>query len=96
MSARQNSRNTSQSVLLLTPVRSGGDSRGPGGGGGGGGCSGGLIPGEVVGSVVSLPQWTLPPMIESILVWRQPVLILDVWVSVCRQHLHTNTVQKHL
>lgn len=75
-------------VLPLTPVRSGGGRRGPGGAGGGGsGCSGGLIPREVVGSVVGLSQLTLPPMVEGILVWRQPVLVLDVWVSVCRQHL---------
>lgn len=81
-------------MLPLTPVGSGGDRRGPGGGagGGGGGSSGGLIPGEVVGSVVSFTQWTLPPMVEGILVWRQPVLILDIWVSVCRQNLHTRTI----
>lgn len=44
---------------------SGGDRRRPGGGGsgGGGGCGGGLIPGEVVCSVVSLTQWTPPPMV---------------------------------
>lgn len=78
-------------MLPLTPVRSGGGRRGPGGGcgagGGSSGCGGGLIPREVVGSVVSLSQRTLPPMVEGILVWRQPVLVLDVWVSVCRQHL---------
>lgn len=85
----------------LTPVGSGGDRRRPGGGAGSGGCGGsgcggGLIPGEVVTSVVSLTQWTPPPMVEGILAWWQPVLILDARVSVCRQHLHTKTAWKHL
>lgn len=85
----------------LTPVGSGGDRRSPGGGGGGagaggGGCSGGLIPGEVVGSVVSLTQRTPPAMVEGVLVWWQPVLILDPRVAVCRQHLHTSTAGKPL
>ena len=76
----------------LTPVGSGGDRRRPGGGGGSGGCGGGggLIPGEVVCSVVSLTQWT-PPMMYVVLAWWQPVLILDVRVSICRQHLHTSS-----
>lgn len=82
----------------LTPVGSGGDRRSPGAGGGGGsgGRSGRLVPGEVVGSVVSLTQWTPPPMVEGVLVWWQPVLILNPWVTVCRQHLHTRTAWKHL
>lgn len=84
--------------VKLTPVGSGGDRRSPGGGGGGcggDGCSGGLIPGEVVGSVVSLTQWTPPAMVEGILVWWQPVLVLNPWVSVCRQDLHGGTAWKH-
>lgn len=52
---------------------SGGDRRSPGGAGGGGGggsgCRGGSIPGEVVCSVVSLAQWTPPPVVKSVLVW---------------------------
>lgn len=82
----------------LTPVGSGSDRRSPGaaGGGGGGSCSGRLVPGEVIGSVVSLTQWTPPPMVEGVFVWWQPVFILDPWVSVCGQHLHTRAAWKHL
>ena len=49
-----------------------------GGSGGGGGGGGWLVPGEVAGGVVSLTQWAPPPpMVEGVLVWRQPVLILN-------------------
>lgn len=77
-------------MKLLTPGRSGGDGRGPGGGGGGGCRGNGIIPGKVVGGrVVSLTQRTLPPVVQVVLVWRQPVLVLDVWDPVCGENLHT-------
>lgn len=73
--------------MKLTPGRPGGDRRSPGGGGWRWG--GGLIPGEVVGGVVRLTQRAPPPVVEGVLVWRQPVLVLDSWVSVRRQDLNT-------
>lgn len=78
----------------LTPMCSGGDRGSPGGGGGSCGCGDWLIPGEVVVSVVSLAQWTPPPMVEGVLTWWEPVLVLDPRVSVCSQHLHTRTALK--
>lgn len=75
----------------LTPVGSGGDRRRSGAGGG---CSGGLIPGKVAGGVVSLTQWTPPPMVKGVLVRWQPVLVFDPWVSVCCQNLQTSTAEK--
>lgn len=76
----------------LTRVGRDSDGGRPGSGGG----SGGLLPGEVAGSVVSLAQWTPPPMMEGVLVWWQPVLVLNSRVPVCRQHLHTRTGWRHV
>lgn len=74
-----------KSKVPLTPRRSAGDWRSSGGAAGGAG--GGLVPGQEVGRVVHLTQRTPPAVVEGVLVWRQPVLVLDVWVPVRCQHL---------
>lgn len=85
-----------ENPLLLTPGCSGGDGRrvGAAAAAAGGGCSHRFIPGKVVGGVESLTQWTLPPVVQGILVWRQPVLVLDVWAPVCGKNLHTCATRK--
>lgn len=83
-----------KSKAPLTPGRSAGGWRSSGGGADGGG----LVPGQEVGCVVHLTQRTPPAVVEGVLVWRQPVLVLDVWVPVRCQHLDRNvhTVWKDL
>lgn len=77
---------------LLTPGCPGGGGRRAGGGGGAGSR---FVPGKVVGGVVGLAQRTLPPVVQGVLVRGQPVLVLDVWVPVCGENLHTCANTSH-
>lgn len=43
---------------------------------------------------MSLAQRTLPAVVQGILLWRQPVLVLDVRVPVRGKNLHTCTTRK--
>lgn len=60
-------------------------SRVSGGPGGGSFCGGGLVPGDIGGSTVSLAERT-PAVVQIVLIWRKPVLILNPQVYVGRQN----------
>lgn len=52
-----------------------------------------LVPGQVVGGVLGLAQRALPAVVQGVLVRRQPVLVLDVWVPVGGKNLHRRTTR---